>query len=91
MTAGGCAVRPPGWPVAVFRCDKGRGHLQAFILRTAAGVAVIWRPADMARTARDIWPRRWLDTFADVIHATCHCRVNTPVALAPYRAMSAIR
>jgi hypothetical protein len=77
--------------VAVFRCDPPRRHLQAFILPTTAGLAVIWRPADLARKARDVWAEEWLDDAPDVIHATCNCRVNTPISLAPYRRPSAIR
>ena len=68
---------------AQFRCH--RSHIQGFILPTVAGLAVVWRPADTARTARDVWQEEWLDFAPDVIHVTCHCRVNRPVDLTPYR------
>jgi hypothetical protein len=70
-------------PVKI-RCDRER-HLQGFILRTAAGLAVVWRPADMARTARDVWAEEWLDLAPEVIRVTCNCRVNRAVDLTAYR------
>jgi len=74
--------------VAVFRCD--RGHLQGFILPTVAGPVVFWRPA-WARKARDVWEEEWLDLLPETVSATCHCRPNTPIGLAPYRRPSAVR
>jgi hypothetical protein len=75
---GGYRVRPEARHMLTApekRC--ARGHLQAVIVRTVAGTAIVYRPAD-ARKARDMWAEAWTSELPDTISVTCHCRVNEP-------------
>src|SRR5260370_908476 len=53
--AGGCRGGPGGRGMVAreFRCRGG--PLQAVAVAPVAGTAVLWRPADTARKARDVW------------------------------------
>jgi hypothetical protein len=84
--AGGYRVRPAAaFRIAeTFWCRHAH-HLQGVIVRTAHGLAVVWRPADTSQAARDVWAEEWLDDAPEQIRVTCHCRVNRAVDLTPYR------
>lgn len=75
---GGYRVRPGvrRRVAAEKRCP--RGHLQAVIVLTVAGTAIVYRPADSARTARDVWAEAWTAELPATIGVTCHCRRNDP-------------
>jgi hypothetical protein len=59
-----------------FRCPQG--HLQAVVVRTVQGIAVVYRPAD-ARKARDMWAEAWDSELPETIKVTCHCRRNDAI------------
>ena len=54
--AGGYRVRPGAAArvAEAFWCRHAH-HLQGVIVRTAHGLAVVWRPADTSQAARDVW------------------------------------
>jgi hypothetical protein len=74
---GGYRVRPGASRMVVHEERCRLGHLQAVIVRTVAGMAVLYRPADDARTARDVWAEAWT-WERETVNVTCHCRVNKP-------------
>jgi hypothetical protein len=65
------------------RCRR-RGHLQGVLVRTTAGLVVMWR-AEVGPAATWQWLREWLDELPDSVLMTCHCRVARSVDLSPYR------
>lgn len=70
---GGYRVRPAARRMVAAEKRCPRGHLQAVIVRTVAGTAIVYRPAE-ARTARDVWTEAWTAELPATIGVTCHCR-----------------
>jgi hypothetical protein len=75
-TEKGYRVRPAARRMVAHEERCRRGHLQAVIVRTVVGTAVVWRPAEDARKARDVWAEAWTWELDATINVTCHCRVN---------------
>jgi hypothetical protein len=75
---GGYRVRPGARRMVAAEKRCRLDHLQAVIVRTVAGTAIVYRPADSARMARDVWAEAWVAELPDTIGVTCHCRRNDP-------------
>jgi hypothetical protein len=73
---GGYRVRPAARRMVIHAERCRLGHLQAVIVRTVAGTAVLYRDADIARKARDVWAEAWTAELPETVSVTCHCRVN---------------